>query len=111
MLKLKEKEVRAKIEKTGLSVTQFAHEYGFKQSTLASWIIGQRNPRRNSVFELAKALNCQPEEIAEIVCVINTEEETITDEKNQLLFFWNMLNDGQRQTILAVMETMIKGGK
>ena len=108
MLKLKKKEVQNRIARTGLSVTQFAADHGFRQSTLASWITGARNPKRNNIFELADALHCQPEEIAEIVCVMDDSEETVTDEKNQLIFYWNLLDEAQRESILGVMGAMVK---
>ena len=108
MLRLKKEAVRRRIQKTGMSDTQFAHEHGFKQQTLAAWLSGSRNPKRDAIFRLAEALKCQPEEIAEIVCVMDDREETVTDEKNQLIFYWNLLNEAQRESILGVMEVMVK---
>ena len=107
MLKLKTDIIRSKIDAMGYSVTQFAKRYGFPQTTLASWLTGARNPKRDTIIRLAGALRCEPEEISYIAIRVKAEkieaDEAFFEEIRALL---ERLSPDQREAVLRLVRTM-----
>jgi len=112
MLKLKTDIVREKIDAMGYSAAQFAKRYGFPQTTLASWLTGSRNPKRDTILRLASALRCEPEEISFIVIRVKPEkveaDEAFFDEIRALLM---RLSPDQREAVLRLVRTMAEDVK
>ena len=65
MLILKSQELRSRIEKTGLTIPEFAQQYGFQADTLRKYCRGVLNAKRNKILQLANALHCELKDISE----------------------------------------------
>jgi DNA-binding Xre family transcriptional regulator len=103
MLKLKEQTVRQKIAETGYSVRAWGENHGFAQGTLSGWITGARNIKHSSLIKLADALQCKPEDIAEIVIMYDSAgvQELILDREEISGIFGN-LSKKQRKSIIDI---------
>ena len=112
MLKLKTDVVRGKIEETGYSASQFAKRYGFPQTTLASWLTGARNPKRETIMRLADVLRCDPGEISYIELRVNVKkldaDEALFDELRNLVM---RLSPGQQKAVLQLVRTMAEANE
>ena len=107
MIKLKEQKVRQKIAMTGLSVRAWGEQHGFSQGTLSNWLIGARNIKHSSLFKLAEALNCEPEEIASVVFVYTGEGiNELEADREEISGIFGNLSKKQRKAIIVLAETV-----
>lgn len=107
MIKLKEQKVRQKIAETGYSVKAWAEKHGFPQGTLSGWLTGARNIKHSSLFKLAEALNCEPEEIASVVFVYTGEGiNELEADREEISGIFGNLSKGQRKAIITLAETV-----
>lgn len=65
MLILKSQELRSRIEKTGLTIPEFAQQHGFQADTIRKYCRGVLNAKRNKILQLANALHCELKDISE----------------------------------------------
>lgn len=76
MIRLRKRQVLARIKITGLTIRAWAHEHGFPQTSLAGWIVGSRNIKHDNLLRLAQELHCQPEDIADVIMNLDFDQET-----------------------------------
>ena len=64
-MKLKKQEFLTRLERSGRSRAEFAHQCGISRQSITAWINGERNPKPNNVKIMADALLCGIDDIAE----------------------------------------------
>jgi transcriptional regulator with XRE-family HTH domain len=105
MIRLKEQKVRQIIGNTGLSIKAWAEVHGFTQGTVSGWVTGRRNIKQSSLFKLAHALGCEPEEISEIVWEYdNSAAFQLEADREEIRGIFGNLLPKQRKVIIDMAE-------
>ena len=106
MLILKAHELRSRIEKTGLTIPEFAQQYGFQADTLRKYCRGVLNAKRNKILQLANALHCLPDDIAMIVIKTNPQKRAYKEKFLEEINYYSIyLKEKECQTILEIVKT------
>jgi DNA-binding Xre family transcriptional regulator len=111
MLRLKEQTIRRKIAETGHSVKSWGEKHGFVQGTLSGWITGARNIKLSNLIKLAEALQCEPEDISEIVVYDDSEEHELMLDKEEIKGIFDCLSNKQRKSIINVANLIAEANK
>ena len=90
----------------GISQKDFAEKLGISAGNLCEWEKGRIEPSINALIKMSELLDISVDELIgkERFAALNRQD----DKREQLLHYFNLLDDDSQNNLIGIMKTMAK---